>query len=737
LTRTSPPQVAFSSGELDPLLHRRFDYQRFQTGLAKCNGFLPLQQGGFTRAPGTFYRGRTRGDAKAVLVPFQFAANDALTLEFTPLKMRVWRYGALVMSGSVPYELDTQFDATSLSSLRWVQSADVVYFLDGIRPIYQLSRFALDNWTLAPKEFSTGPFRVQNLDKSKTLRASAETGTINITSNVAFWTADHVGSLVKLEPVDNTQIALWTSNETVGVGTQRRYGSNTYKVTAGTNSKTNPPIHSEGTQRYDNEPLIWQFISDGVGVARITSITSTTVAVAEVIKTIPRGCIDDATYRFSEGAWSAKYGWPSAVEIYDQRLVFAASISDPRTVWFSGIGDFADFAQGVEADQAFTYTIAGDSSVNRILNIRRGSAGLHIFALGEEYSTRSESRAQAIGPTTAVFGKDSEYGSSVAVPISPDGKPIFITRDRRRVIQIAYNFQEDGNQSRALSLPAQHLGASSFEQIVWQTTPNRIGWLRRGTGDLVAMIHDPAEEILGWATVSVAGGFVDAMAISPDANGKSDILTMAVLREVDGQIVRMIEEQALTFGVLTGAQPISESCHFFAAREYVNDSATDTFDLSHLIGQAVFAWTDEGQYGPLTVPESGTLVLPVSVSRAIIGLFDDSHVTDTLDIQAATQNGNAMGRQKRLHAVSVAVHRTAQGNIKVVERDFAVSERISQSQKIVPNSVGSDLTAAFSGIVKIALPSGHTKELALRFSPDGGAPMTVTAIIPDVQEAGS
>lgn len=737
MTRTSPPQVAFSSGEIDPLLHRRFDYQRFQTGLAKCNGFLPLQQGGFTRAPGTFYRGRTRGDARAVLVPFQFAANDALILEFTPLKMRVWRYGNLVMSGVDPYELDTPFDAADLSSLRWVQSADVIYFLDGVHQPYELSRFALDNWTLVPKIFSTGPFRVQNLDEAVTVQASAETGTITLTANAAFFTANQIGSLIKLEPRDNTGIPLWTSNEALTVGDRRRYGENTYELAAGTDSKTNPPLHSEGTALYDNAPLKWTFISDGVGIARITAITSPTVAISEVLKAIPRGCVDDPTYRFSEGAWSEKYGWPSAGEIYDQRLVFAASASEPRTLWFSDIGIFDDFGQGVEADEAFTYTIAGDSSVNRILHVRRGSSGLHIFALGEEYSTRSESRAQAIGPTTAVFGKDSEYGASMAVPISPDGKPIFITRDRRRVIQIAYSFQEDGNQSRALSLPAQHLGASSFEQIVWQTTPDRIGWLRRGTGDLVAMIHDPSEEILGWATVSVAGGFVDAIAITPDANGKQDILTMAVLREIDGQMVRIIEQQALTFGVLTGAQPIAEGCHFFAAAEFISDPATDSFDVPHLIGQNVYAWTDGGQYGPLTVPADGTLVLPVAVGRAIIGLFDTSHIVETLDIQAATQNGSATGRQKRLHSVSVGLHRTAQGQIEIIERDFAKPERISMAQKIVPNSVGADLTKAYSGVVKIALPSGHTKELALRFRPTGGAPMTVTAIIPDVQEAGS
>lgn len=825
MTRTSPPQVAFSSGELDPLLHRRFDYQRFQTGLAKCNGFLPLQQGGFTRAPGTLYRGRSKDDARCILVPFEFAANDALVLEFTPNVMRVWRYGVLVMAGAVPYEMATPFGLASLSNLRWVQSADVIYLVDGLQPMQRLSRFALDNWTLTAQPLDRGPFSVQNLDEAKTIQCSAATGVISgweaeedvapgarrrVGNNVyAFapspsatskignvqpvhtsgtaivetvydedgitvirtigWTflfatsaegtvqisatnvnfdASWIGSLLRLEAVDVSSIAVWTSNESLKKGALRRANGRIYELTSGAvgfgglaiarSVGENMPIHSEGEARADNSPTIWKYISDDVGVVRITAVQSATAATAEVLRTIPLACINAPTYRWSEGAWSARKGYPGTIEIFEQRLTAAATTAEPRTIWFSAVGDFADFAPGVEADDGFAYTIAGAASVNKVLHLRRASTGLHIFALGEEYSTRSDSRAQVIGPTTAVFSSDSEYGASNAQPIAPDGKPIFITRDRRRVIQIAYDFQQDGNVSRVLSLPAQHLGAAFFEQIVWQNAPYRIGWLRRGTGDLVAMIHDPSEEILGWATVSVAGGFVDALAISPAASGTHDILTMAVVRELNGQTVRMIEQQALVFGVLNGAQPISESIHFFAASKFESLIGQSVFTVPQLAGMTdVYAWTDAGQFGPLSVSPVGVVMLPVEVNRAVIGLFDASHVAETLDIQAATQNGNSMGRQKRLASVGIGLHRTAQGQIEVVERDFGRSERVGMRQYIVPNSVGADLTTAFSGVMKLGLPSGHAKEVALRIHPVGGAPLTVTAIIPDIQEAGS
>lgn len=737
MTRTAPPQNAFSSGELDPLLHRRFDYQRFQTGLAKCSGFLPLPQGGFTRAPGTVFLGATKNNARAVLVPFVFAADDALWLEFTPLIMRVWRYGSLIMAGAVPFELATPYTAEDLDRLKWVQSADVTYMVDGRNPMQRLSRFALDSWTITDQPLNSGPFRTQNLDAARTIQASASTGAITLTANAAQFTAGHVGSLMRLTPSDNTTVDLWTSNEALTVGALRRYGENIYELTAGTNAGENPPIHSEGEARVDNAPTKWLYLSDGVGIVRITALASPTSASATVLKALPKGVVDVPTYRWADGAWSAIHGHPSSLELFDQRLSAAATRSEPRTVWFSAVGDFADFNPGVEADDPFAYTISGEGSVNRIQNLRSGRSGLHILALGQEHATRSETRAQVIGPTTAVFEMYGSYGSSPARPIAPDGNPIFITRDRRRVMRSSYSIEQDGNTAQNLSLPAQHFGAERFDQIVWQAIPQRIAWLRLGSGDLAAMLHDPQEEVLGWARVPHAGGFVESVAVVPNEDGSQDVLIMSVRREINGATVRTIEQQAATYGVLTGADPITDACHFFAATRFAPPAPETSFAMPHLIGQQVYAWTDAGEYGPLTVAADGNVTVPDPVTRAWIGLFDATHQVMTLDIQAASPEGNTYGRQKRLLSnAGIGLHRTAQGYVQSCVADFATAPRISAKQPLVPRRAAAPLTDAFTGLAEVPTPTGHGKTLCLIFTPHSGAPMTVTSLTPVVQEAG-
>lgn len=733
--RTSPAQVAFSAGEIDPLLHRRFDYQRYQTGLATCRGFVPMAQGGFTRAPGSFHRGATKGNVASILVPFVFAADDALILEFTPLVMRVWRYGALVLSGGLPYELATPFDAADLPRLRWVQSADVVYLCDGRQPIQRLARLALDSWTIAPQEFEGGPLRVQNLDEALTVQASAATGTITLTASAALFQAGHVGSLFQLVPTDFTEVNQWLSNEALSIGDRRRVGDRVYQLVAGTGSGAVQPVHTEGTARMDRG-VEWLYISDNIGLVRITAVASGTSATATVLRRIPQECVSDPTYRWSEGAWSALYGYPSALEIYDQRLVAAASEAEPRTVWFSTVGAFNDFTPGVEADSAFAYVLAGSGSVNRIVNLARGRSGLHLLALGEEHSARSESRAQVIGPTTAVFDIDGSVGSSDARPIAPGGDPILIARDGRRVMGIRYSLQDDANRVLSLSRASQHLGAEGFRQIVWQASPEPMAWLRRGNGDLAVMIYDEPEEILGWATVPVAGGVVESLCVTPSATGTDDVVTLVVRRQIDGATVRLVEELAPIWGMLVGDPDISEACHFYAASRFDVDPAQDTFTVPHLVGQTVYAWTDVGEYGPLTVAADGSVVLPDEVTRATIGLFDDTHMAETLDVTAAAPDGNSMGRPKRFTRAALGVHRTAQGFAQVIERNFAQAPHLHQAQPIVQVGVASSLTEAFSGIVRLPLNTGHAREVSVRITPYNGAPLTITAIVPTVQEAG-
>lgn len=753
MTLSRPFQNAFSSGEIDPLLHARADYQRHQTGLAACRGFLPLRQGGFTRAPGTIYRGRTHNDARCRRIPFVFADNDALTLELTDGVLRVWRYGALIETApDVPYELAIPYVEADLENLTWVQDKDVILIADGSRPIQKLSRYALDNWTIEDWNLATGPFRVQNLDEDVTIQCSVDTdpedpfgsdadatpGTIvTLTGTGAPFAEDQLGSLMRLEPTDFSEIPQWVGNANATVGDRLLSDGKIYELTAGGNTGVTPPTHVTGSRATDaSRDTTFLYVSDLIGVVRITAVTDANTATAEVVKTLPKPCLDDPTYRWSEGAWSLRYGYPACLGTYGQRIYAAGTPTDPNTVWASSAGGFSDFEPSVEADGSFAYALA--EATGRIRWIKAGRNGVFFGTFGEVLLGFSLAPDQGIGPTTFDYETVSIDGGHIAPPVLAYGFPIYITRDKTRFQELRYSFETDATRPLELSLPSQHLGQLGFEQCVWQSVPQRLAFLRSSAGDLIVMTYDPDQDVLGWAVLPIAGGIVEDMDVTPGTDGTSDVLSLVVRRDIGGETRRFVEELAVTYGVLNGSQPISEAVHFFAVAEFDTTEPTDSFAVPHLEGETVHVWTDAGQYGPLVVPQSGNLNLSYPVTRASIGYFDDSHVVETLDLVAQARDGSSRGRPQRLTGpTGLDLHRTAAGRVSVIERGFGQPDFIADVQELVERPVAADLTDAHSGTTNVDLGGGYGDAVRLRFTPYGGAPMTVLGLSPGTEEGGA
>ncbi len=735
--RASPGQRAFSSGEISPLLHDRPGYTRHKTGLEAAAGFLPLRQGPLTRQPGTLHRGSTDGNAQCVLVPFVFAENDAVVLEFTNLKMRVWRYGALVLDGPSPYELVTPYDLAALGRMQFVQSADVIYMVDGQLPVQRLARLALDNWTIGDASFTNGPFAAGNTDKALTITPSAETGSVTLTASGNVFEAGHVGGLFMLQTLDD-DVPGWAGGAGVSLGERVRYDGQIYELVSGNNTGENPPIHAEGEIAYGGtgDP-VWRYLSDDLGIVQIDTVSSPTSATATVVKRIPPGVASNGTYVWAEGAWSTKNGYPSAIEIHDQRHVLAATPAEPRTVWFSTAGDLLDFQPGTLDDSAFAYTIGGNRSVNQVLWLLSGARGLHIGALGEEYSSRSTVESQSLGPRTARFLTDATIGSKAAQPIAPDGRPVFISRDGRRVFELRYQFSEDSNAPIEMSLPAEHLGVAGFEQIEWQSAPLRQAWLRRANGELAVLVHEPAEEVLGWAPLPVADGFVETMCVTPAADGSRDILTLCVRREIDGQTVRYIEDLAPIYGIAAAGTDIADAVHLFASAQgtFADPGNATITGLDHLEGEEVFVWTDLGELGPLTV-SGGQITVEQPVTKYVVGLFDASHRGVTLDPVTEAPDGSTLGRNKRLVSAAISIRNTVDLELVTIQREAGEPDIYGKPLRLSDRAVPSDLVSGYAGKLQLPLTTGMADQVHVEFRPVGGAPATLTGFTPNTDIGG-
>jgi hypothetical protein len=96
MARVAPTQQNFTSGELSQKLLGHYDLTAYANGAAKMQNFIVAAQGPAIYRSGTRLAWNTRDSAAARLVPFEFNTSQAYVLEFSNLKMRIFKDGGVV-----------------------------------------------------------------------------------------------------------------------------------------------------------------------------------------------------------------------------------------------------------------------------------------------------------------------------------------------------------------------------------------------------------------------------------------------------------------------------------------------------------------------------------------------------------------------------------------------------------------------------------------------------------------
>jgi hypothetical protein len=200
MAKSSAPFTNFTAGELSAKLDGRTDLNKYYNGCKKLQNFLTFPQGGVTRRPGTEFiaSAPTPSQSASVrLIPFEFNVEQTYVLEFSNLKFRIYKDGAIV-GGGTPIEVTTEYTAAQLAGLKFTQSADIMYIVHPDHKPKQIARTSDTAWTITDIEFRRGPLLDSPLDGS-TVIADGRTGSVTITAspNTVFSFVD-VGRIIKL-----------------------------------------------------------------------------------------------------------------------------------------------------------------------------------------------------------------------------------------------------------------------------------------------------------------------------------------------------------------------------------------------------------------------------------------------------------------------------------------------------------------------------------------------------------
>ncbi len=712
----APAQTSFNAGELSPLLKGRPTLDKYRNGCETLENFIPQIQGPARKRPGTRFVAEVKDSADAArLIPFEYSNTQAYVLEFGDLYIRFYLDGGVVESSpGVPYEIVSPYTSAQLAALEYAQSADVIYITHPEHPPYKLARTSALSWTITAVTFAWPPFNDENVG-TITLTAGAVTGATTLTASASLFVSADVGSYFKISEVSASKYNQWTTGVSYSSGDIVYYLGNIYESGTTATAGTRPPIHTTGTE--SDGAVNWTFLHDGAGYAQVTAYTSATLVNATVIKRLPATALTGST-RWSEGAWSARRGYPHAVTFYEDRLWFAGSSSKPQTLWASVSGDYENHKYGTNDDDALNYTINTQD-----MNTIEWLAPTKVLAIGTangEFTLSATQISDPVTPTNVKITPQTTFGSATDVkPLRVGSVILFLQRAGRKLREYAYQFDTDSFVAPNMNVLADHITESGVLELAYQQEPSQIVWAPRTDGVLTGMTYERTEEVVGWHRHTIGGGIVESAVTIPHWDGDQDVLWLIVRRTIDGASVRYVEyvEKYMT-----------DEYAFFVdcGLTYDGAAATTITGLDHLEGEEVAVLVD-GAVHPNRTVSAGAINLQLAGSVVNVGLPYTATIK-TMPIDIATNAGTSFIDEKRAHKIVMQLYQTGPGlwyGPSVAEMDeYAV--RSSQDNMDSPVPLFTGFTDA------LAWPSGSERGPQLMIQHRLPLPCTVVALIPEL-----
>ena len=600
MARVAVQLTNFTGGELSPRLDGRNDLQKYSTGCKTLENMIIFPHGSAARRSGTQFVAEVKDSTKETrLIPFEFSTTQTYILEFGNQYIRFFKDNGQILSSGSPYEISSPYLEAELFDIKFAQSADVMYLCHPNHPAKKLSRTGHTSWSLTSVDFTDGPYMDENIS-STTISTSAHT-----------------------------------------VGTGRTL---TASSTTGINDNT-------GFQTTDVGRLIR--FRDGYG--KITARTSTTVVTIEILEDMGSS---SASANWSLGAFSDTTGHPSCVTFFEQRLVFAATLSQPQTIFFSKSGDYENMDENrggtIADDDAIIYTIASNQ-VNAI-RFMTATRTLIIGTAGGEFAVSGGSVDTAITPTNILIKKQSNNGAANVDALAVGNATLFLQRARRKLRELAYNFDVDGYVAPDLTILAEHISEGGFKQLSYQQEPNQIIWCVRNDGQLVGLTYQREQQVVAWHRHIFGGAFGSGNAVCESVatipTDDSEYQTYVIIkRTINGATKRYVE----FIHQYDFDETDDTSFNFLDSQlDYSGSAVTTIGGLSHLEGQTVSVLANGATHPDVTV-SSGQITLARSSTKVKVGLPYTS-LLQTMRIDAGAQNGTSQSKTKRIYEITARLY---------------------------------------------------------------------------------
>lgn len=611
----------------------------------------------------------------AILWKFEFSVTTVFVIEVGDAYMRFFKLGAAVTDSAGIYELTSPYAEADLYELQYQQINDVIYITHPDYPVHKLERVADNSWTITEVAFLTPALLDENLTDT-TITPSGTTGSITLTASAAIFQSAHVGSYWRIGHVregDSTEVTIdsnknGTAVEIFGDWNVRSYGTwtadilvqrsldggSTWKTIRKFEGSSDRNVDATGEAEVDAQyrlkienyssataaRVVLEWNEHTVyGIVKVTAFSSTTSVTAAVQSAFPLNATT-ATDVWAEGAWSAVRGYPRAVSVHEQRLVFGGTSYQPATFWGSVTNDFENFLRGSDDSSSYTFSIAG-LELNAIQWLV-SQKELLIGTTGSEYAVGSNSGA--LTPSDVSIRLQSNRGSAYQKALVVNDSVLFVGRKGRKILDIQYTYEQEKFFPQDLTLFAEHLTESGVIQMAFQKEPIPILWAVTGDGKLIGFTFDRDQNVLGWHQHETEGTFESVVTIygAEDANDEVYVIVNRLIGSTQTRFIERLDSTQWTtkedyFGVDSGLT-------------YEGSAATSFTGLDHLGSESIDVLANGRVYQGIVLDGAGGFDLPSGEASATVvhaGLPFTSEMRP-FRLDGDTQLGITMGRTKRI-----------------------------------------------------------------------------------------
>lgn len=620
MPKNRPLQSSFTSGVVNPALKARLDIDHYYEGLLLGDNIDIKPQGGIMVRAGTRYRA-TALALNARLIPFVFNRDDKYLLEFTALKMRVFKAGVLQtnLNGSGNDYITTTLTAAQVADIDFTQSYNSMFlFHEDVQPQLLFRGGDDTTWTIGAVTFDNIP----EFDFNDSDSPTPTTHDVDIEFQGSWASGDHY----KLE-LNNYETPEIVYSSTTAANIRRieeellklpPTGFRSSSITVTYVSGTTYQIQFSDDSAEPYEPITGFSLDTAASKIAQTAVNATGVARREA-------CI------------SATRGWPRCGALYEGRLWMAGLKSLPQHELGSVVNDFLNLNIGEGFDDEAIFQAFDTDQFNGVDFLHPGRH-LQAFTEGGEFFHP----ARPITPGASGRPRQTRYGSGGIKPTEIDGAALFITRSGKTLREFLFAQLEEAYNANSLSLlaadPLLSAGVVSMDSISG-ASEDESSYVRCVTadGNMAVLNTLRSQDIAGWSRYTTDGDYKQVAVVD-------DIVYCLVHRTIGGVETAFIEE-------------FDDTLRMDSAIEGTQASSTTISGLDHLEGETVRVIADGYLVDSETVA-SGAITVDVACTAYQVGL-DYNPDVNTLPLTTELGDGPIIGRTKSVPDLYVLVKDTA------------------------------------------------------------------------------